>query len=106
MVYGHPAGLPGHAAIGRAFQLSRHGATWSNRDMQRSLLALFLVTSLGGCFAKTTTVASSQIVSPTLHGDDGALAQNEHDCNAGGAGSIGGLAAVALVALRPRRKRV
>jgi uncharacterized protein (TIGR03382 family) len=73
--------------------------------MQHTLLGLMVVSSLGGCFAKKTTVASTQIVSPTLHGDDGALAQNEHDCNAGGAGSIGGLTAVGLVALRPRRKR-
>jgi uncharacterized protein (TIGR03382 family) len=63
-------------------------------------LALILAGSFAACFAKTTNVASTQVVTPTVH-EDGPFAQNDN-CNAGGGGSIGAVAVVGLLTLRRR----
>ena len=69
--------------------------------MRRNLLILTLVGLVEAC----ATSAPPPVVSPMLHDAGGALMQNEHDCNAGGGGTLAGVAVVGLFARWPRRRR-
>jgi uncharacterized protein (TIGR03382 family) len=69
--------------------------------MRCKLVIVMLLNLVAAC----ATSAPAPVVSPMLHDQGGALMQNEHDCNAGGPGTLGGVAVVGLFALRPRRRR-